>query len=51
MIDWASVKQALQDISFTGVLSLESSLPRTLPEAQVENAQRLLAGIARQLAE
>ena len=51
VIDWASVKQALQDISFTGVLSLESSLPRTLPEAQVENAQRLLAGIAKQLAE
>lgn len=49
--DWAGVKQALKDISFEGVLSLESSLPRALPEELVENAQRFLGGIARELAE
>ena len=50
VIDWPSFAQALRDIGFDGVFSLECGAPGKLPDGLFEEAARLTANIAKQIA-
>lgn len=42
-IDWNAFRQALTEIGFDGVVSLECNMPRNLPDALLRDVQRLAA--------
>ena len=50
VIDWPSFAEALRDIDFDGVFSLECGAPAKLPDGLFEEAARLAANIAKQIA-
>lgn len=49
-IDWEGFTKGLKEISFNGVISLETVISPKLPEPMRETMQRSLAGVARYLA-